>query len=268
LGAPTANYPALPNTSVPAEKEISVSDIFREVEEDVRKERLEKWWKTYGDYVIALMAIVILGIAGWQLWLRYETAQRAKASSEFVAAERITNSAQAAAAFDALSKTGPGGYGELSRLAQASALAVAGKPADAVTRYKDIATGDSGPIGATARIRAAWLVVDTASRADLEALLQPINGDTSAWRQMAREVLAYSDYKAGKMKEARSEFSALAADPDSPDALKSRVAAFAAFLAGGGAADYGTVPPPAAAPAPGTAAPGTPADATPPGATP
>ncbi len=235
-----------------------MSDIFREVEEDVRKERLEKWWKAYGDYVIALLALVILGLAGWQLWLRYENTQRAKASAEFVAAERITNSTQAAAAFDALSKTAPGGYGQLSRLAEASALAVAGKPADAETRYKAIAAADNGPVGATARIRAAWLVADTAPRADLEALLQPINTDTSAWRQMAREILAYSDYKAGKVKEAHSEFAALAADPDSPDALKSRVNAFAAFLAGGGATDYGTVPPPAPAPAPGT----------PPGATP
>ena len=100
-------------------------------------------------------------------------------------------------------------------------------------------------------------------RADLEALLQPINSDTNAWRQMAREVLAYADYKDGKLKEARTEFAALAADPDSPDALKSRVTAFAAFLAAGGAADYGTVPPPVTAPAPGT-----PPGAVPPGVTP
>jgi hypothetical protein len=259
-----ANYPALPNTSVLAEKEICVSDIFREVEEDVRKERLEKWWKAYGDYVIALLAVVILGIAGWQLWLRYEGTQRDKAATEFVAAERITNSTQAAAAFDKLSTTAPGGYGLLARLAEAGALAVSGKSADAVTRYKAIAAEDSGAIGATARIRAAWLVADTAPRADLEALLQPVNTDTSAWRQMAREVLAYSDYKAGKMKQAQTEFAALSTDPDSPDALKSRVNAFAAFLASGGAADYGTVPPPAAAPAPGAP----PGAVVPPGATP
>ena len=240
-----------------------MSDIFREVEEDVRKELLQKWWKAYGDYVIALLALIILGIAGYQLWLRYENGQRDKASAAFVAAQHITNAAQAAAAFDALSKTAPGGYGQLARLAEASALAASGKPADAAARYKDIAASDSGPVGATARIRAAWLVADTAPRADLEALLQPINGDTSAWRQMAREVLAYSDYKAGKVKDAGNEFAVLAADPDSPDALKSRARAFAAFLAGGGAADYGTVPPPAAAPAPGT-----PPGAAPPGATP
>ena len=240
-----------------------MSDIFREVEEDVRKERLEKLWKAYGDYVIGLLALIISGIAGYQLWLRYEDSQRANASSAFVAAKRITNAAQAASAFAALSKTAPGGYGTLSRLAEANALAVSGKVSDAVARYKDIAAGDSGPIGATARIRAAWLVADTASRADLVTLLEPLSAPTSAWRQMAREVLAYSDYKAGKVKDAADAFDALASDPDSPDALKSRARAFAAFLHGGGAADYGTVPPPAAAPAPGT-----PPGPIPPGATP
>ena len=239
-----------------------MSDIFREVEEDVRKERLEKLWKAYGDYVIALLAVIILGIAGYELWQRYEDSQRAKASSAFVAAQQITNPTQAAAAFAALSKTAPGGYGELSRLSEAGALAAAGKTGDAVALYKDIAN-DTGPLGAVARIRAAWLVADTASRSDLAALLEPVNGATSVWRQMAREVLAYSDYKAGKLTDATAEFDALAADPDAPDALKSRARAFSGFLHGGGAADYGSVPPPAPPPAPGTP-PGTvPSGATP-----
>jgi hypothetical protein len=229
-----------------------VSDIFREVEEDVRKERLEKLWKAYGDYVIALMALIILSVAGYELWLRYEDSQRAKASSEFVAAQHVNNPAQAAAAFASLSKTAPGGYGLLAKLSQADALPAAGQVMQAIALYKDIAASDPGPVGATARLRAAWLMADTSSRADLASLLEPLSVPSSPWRQMAREVLAYSDFKAGKTKEAAAAFEALALDPDSPDALRSRAKAFAAFLENGGARDYGTVPPPAAAPAPGT----------------
>ena len=229
-----------------------MSDIFREVEEDVRKERLEKLWKAYGDYAIALMAVIILGVAGYELWLRYEAGQRDKASAAFVAAQHVASPAQAAAAFEALSKTAPGGYGELAKLGEADALPSTGKVNDAIALYKDIAASDSGPLGATARLRAAWLEADNASRADLEALLAPISTPSSPWRQMSREVLAYSDYKAGKGLAAAGEFEALANDPDSPDALKSRAKAYAAFLQSGGARNYGTVPPPAAAPAPGT----------------
>jgi hypothetical protein len=68
---------------------------------------------------------------------------------------------------------------------------------------------------------------------------------------MAREVLAYSDYKTGKVKDAAGEFDTLANDPESPDALKNRARAFAAFLHEGGAANFGTVPPVAPPPAPG-----------------
>lgn len=236
-----------------------MSDIFREVEEDVRKERLEKLWKAYGDYIIAVLVLAVLGVAGWQLWLRYEAAQRGKASAAFVAAQHDTKPAEAAAAFAALVKSSPpGGYGELAKLSQADALPATGKTGDAIALYKEIAASDAGPVGATARLRAAWLEADTASRADLAALLAPINTDSSPWRQMAREVLAYSDYKAGKTMVAGAAFAALANDPDSPDALKSRARAFAAFLQNGGARDFGTVPPPAAVPAPGTP-PGTPA---------
>jgi hypothetical protein len=229
-----------------------VSDIFREVEEDVRKERLEKWWKAYGDYVIALMAVIILSVAGYELWQRYEASQRDKASTAYAAAEHVTDPAKAAAAFDALSKTAPGGYGVLAKLAEADALPAGGKVSDAIALYKDIANSDQGPVGATARLRAAWLEADTVSHADLITLLAPLNTPDSPWRLMAREVLAYSDFKSGNTKEAMFTFQSLARDPETPQMLRSRAQAFAEFLQNGGARDYGTVPPPATAPQPGT----------------
>jgi hypothetical protein len=240
-----------------------VSDIFREVEEDVRKERLEKLWKAYGEYVIALIVLAILGVGGWQVWLRYEDSQRAKASAQFIAAQHITNADQAAAAYEALSKSAPSGYGELAKLAEANALAGTGRNSDAIAIYKDIAGSDSGPLGAVARLRAAWLMADNTPRADLVTLLAPINGDSNAWHEMAREVLAYSDYKAGKIKDAAGEFDTLANDPESPDALKNRARAFSAFLHEGGSASYGTVPPTAPAPAPDAPPGAPPAPATP-----
>ena len=128
----------------------------------------------------------------------------------------------------------------------------AGQTQSAITLYKDIANSDSGPVGATARLRAGWLMVDTASRADLVTLLATLDMPSSPWRQLAREILAYNDYKAGKLKDATSAFEALANDPDSPDSLKGRARAFADFLQNGAGRDFGTVPPPAPAPAPGT----------------
>ena len=69
-----------------------MTDIFREVEEDVRRERFEKLWKQYGDYAIALAAVIVIAIAGYKFWQRYEVQQRLKASSAFTAAQQLAES--------------------------------------------------------------------------------------------------------------------------------------------------------------------------------
>jgi len=232
-----------------------LSDIFREVEEDVRREKLEKFWKAYGDYLIALAAVIVIGIAGFELWQRYEATQRDKASVAFSAAQRITNPKLAAVAFADLAKTAPKGYALLARLEQAHSLLASGQQDEAIALYKQIADEDKGSIGASAR-----LLADTSSRADLESLLAPLREPSGAWKQLADEVLAYSDYHANQIAKATGEFTALANDISSPQQLRVRARAMSAFLKQGGAKDFGTVPPPAPVAAPG-------AVATPPAAT-
>ena len=228
-----------------------MSDIFREVEEDVRREKLEKFWKAYGDYVIALAALVIIGIAGFELWQRYETSQRDKASVAFIAAQRITNPKAAAEAFADLAKTAPKGYRLLARMEQANSMLASGQRESAIALYKEIANEDKGGVGAVARLREGWALADTASRAELESLLAPLRDPASAWKQMADEILAYSDYHNNQIAKAADEFNALAIDPNAPNQLRTRARAMGAFLKQGGAKDFGTVPPPAPVPAPG-----------------
>ncbi|HEY4274556.1 MAG TPA: tetratricopeptide repeat protein [Rhizomicrobium sp.] len=244
-----------------------MSDIFREVEEDVRREKLQKFWKSYGDYVIALGAVVIVGIAGFQLWQRYQQTERDKASVAFIAAQRITDPKAAAVAFADIAKSAPKGYALLARLEQAHSMLASGQKDGALAIYKDVATQDKGGPGAVALLRQAWAVADTTPRTDLESLLTPLREPSSAWKQMADEVLAYSDYHNNQMPKAAQEFEALANDANAPGQLRVRARAMAAFLKQGGAKDFGTVPPlapppaPSAIPAPPAAAASAPAGA-------
>ncbi len=231
-----------------------MSDIFREVEEDVRREKLQKFWKAYGDYVIALAAVIIIGIAGFELWQRYEARQRDQASVAFAAAQRISDPKSAAVAFADLAKTAPKGYRLLARLEQAHAMLAAGRRDAAIALYKEISDEDKGSTGSVARLREAWALADTASRADLENLLAPLRNPSSSWKQLADEVLAYSDYRNAQTAKATNEFDALANDANSPAQLRTRARAMAVFLKQGGAKDFGIVPPPAPVPAPGTVA--------------
>jgi hypothetical protein len=220
-----------------------VTDIFREVEEDVRRERIEKLWKAYGNYIIAAVALLFLGIGGWQLWDRYEQQERAKVAAAFIGAQRISNPQAAASAFADIARTAPRGYASVARLSEAGAMMASGQQSAAIDLYKQIAKDDSGPIGMVARLRAGWALADSASRDQLQDLLKPLNQPGSAWRQVAQEVLAYADYRAMDVKSAQAKFAALAADPQAPDSLRRRAEAMAAFLKNGGAVSFGTVPP-------------------------
>ena len=230
-----------------------MTDIFREVEEDVRRERLEKIWKQYGDYIIAAAALVIIAIAGFEIWQRYEQGQREKASTAFNAAIEVAtrNPAAGADALGAVAASAPSGYASLAKLAKAAALLSAGDKVRAVAEYEALANADNGPLGSVARIRAAWALADTANKAQLQNVLGPLTQETSAWRQMAREVLAYNDYRAGEYQTAEGEYRALANDSGSPPPLKKRASIMAAFLKAGGNANFGFVPQPAS-PANGT----------------
>lgn len=247
-----------------------MSDIFHEVEEEVRRERLEKIWKEYGDYIVAAVCLLIIGVAGFQLWRVYEQRESAKASEAYAQAEQLYESGQtdlAAQAFAHIATTAPGGYAAVARLQEADAMMASGKPADAIALYKKIVAGDNRLLGEVARVHEAWAIADTASHADLETLLAPLTEANSAWRYTALEILAYSDYRNGQTAKAAQEYASLAGIAELSPQLHERVAAMAAFLKSGGDKNYGSVPqlpdaaPPAAAVAPSGPAPSTPTTA-------
>lgn len=228
-----------------------MSDIFREVEEDVQRERFRKFFETYGSYLIALVVALFIALGGYEIWLTHDAAERAKASSGLIASQRITTPKNAAAAFAALGTTAPSGYQTMAQLSQANALASAGQRNAALTLYKSLAAKDNVTYGAVARLRAGWLMADTSSRADLADWLKPLNDPSNAWHQMAQEILAYADFRAGDTAAAIAKYATLATDIQAPDALRSRARYMGGLLAESGAKDFGTVPPPAPAPTPG-----------------
>jgi hypothetical protein len=232
-----------------------VSDIFQEVEEDVRKERLEKWWKKYGDFVIAGVSVIVIAVAGWKLWQHYQEQQRLKASSEYMSALQISAAGQndlAAQAYAQIAKKAPSGYATVAELAQADELLASGKVNEAVALYMKLAGKDNSGLGSVARIRAAWAQADTISTAELRTLLAPVNDSKSSWRFMAQEILAYRDYRDGKSQQAMKEFQTLASATDAPSSIRARSNAMATLIRTSGGKNFGSVPMPAQ-PAPGAA---------------
>lgn len=216
-----------------------MSDIVREIEEDIRRERMAKLWKRFRIPVIAIAALIVLGIGGWRGFVGYQQAQSARVGDQFMAAldqSRAGQGAEAEAAFLALSREGTGGYPALAAIRAATEAARNGNLQGAVTALDRVAadTSISATMRDVARIRAAMLLVDTATVADLNARLQPLAVDASTFRALAKEMMGLAAMRAGDKQAAARLFDQVQSDPDATQSMRNRAQLLLSILAGDG----------------------------------
>jgi len=204
-----------------------MSDIFHEVDEAVRREKLEKLWKRYGNYVIAAAVLFVVALGGWRGYQWWEAQKAAKASAAFDAATELADQgkpAEAEAAFARLAADGTAGYRVLARLREAAVLAER-DPKAAVAAYDAIA--NDAPVGRTlqelAGVRAALLLVDSAPYSEMTRRLEPLAQPGEPFRHTAREILALAAFKAGDKAAARKWYDMIASDAETPQSVRTRV---------------------------------------------
>jgi hypothetical protein len=235
-----------------------VSDIFQEVEEDVRRERYEQLWKKYGNYFIAAAVVLVLAVAGYQAWKNYDLSQRQKISERYREASQAAESGNAVKAetdFNALVKEAPAGYATLSKLHLAGAYIAQNKRDQAVALLRELTNSSNGLIANAARLRLAWIIADASPKTEIAQLLQPLTPADSPWRFAAGEVLAYVDLKAGARAQAIMEYQKLAQEPEASPSLRQRAAGIAEFLSANPDGTAATAAAAPAAPAPARTAP-------------
>ncbi|MBR1086780.1 tetratricopeptide repeat protein [Bradyrhizobium manausense] len=211
-----------------------MSELFDEVDEEVRREQLKKLWDKYSLYFIALMVLIVAAVGGWRGYQYLEAKRAAEAGGTFEKAVELSEQgkhAEAETAFTELAAKAPSGYRTLSRL-RAAAEASARDPKAAAKMFDDIAA-DRG-VGSEwqdlARIRAAGLMVDSASYADMQQRLESSAEPKSTFRHTARELLALSAWRNNDMTAARKWLDAIAEDGETPAGLRSRAEALQALL--------------------------------------
>jgi len=210
-----------------------VSDIFQEVEEDIRRERWESIWKRYGHYIIAAAAAVILGVAAYKAWTAYDLSQRQQASDRFRTAEAFAATGQVEKAqteFAALAKDAPEGYSALAKFRLAGIFQNTNKRADAVALLRDLSNGSDPILTDAAKIRLAWMLAESAPRGEVDALLAPLKTPDHPWRANADEISAYLDLQAGNRLAAIDAYERLAKDTAAPETMRQRSGAIAQHL--------------------------------------
>lgn len=212
-----------------------MSDIIREVDEELRRERLAKIWKQYGGYIVGAALLIVAATAGWRAWEYYAEKAAAEASARFEAAQKLANddakSDEAKKALGDIVANGPSGYKLLARFrlageigeknAQEGAAAFDAIAADTSVEqnFRDIA-----------RLRAAKLLVDTASPEDLKKRLEPLLGAKGNFGFSAKELMALAYIRAGDRQNAELQLIELTLHPEAPQSIAQRARALIQIL--------------------------------------
>ena len=214
-------------------------DLFDEVQEDLRAERMRKLLARYGGLLAGLALLVVLGAAGLQGWRWWQDRQAMQAATAFLATVQAAAAPGAddravAERFAALAATAPPGYATLARLRAAALRAEAGDREAALALWDAIARdpGVEPLYRSLATLLWGLHALDGGDPAAVEARLAPLATEGGAWRYSAEEVRALAAIRRGATEEARRSLAALAGDQSAPEGVRQRAGRLLAGLGG------------------------------------
>lgn len=208
--------------------------FFREVDDDLRRDRLIGFWRRWGRILIA-GAVAALALLALGLWWGAHVHARADADGDQFATVLADVQQGRVAAKDprlaALAGSPRKSYRALARLTQAGIVAAV-DPKEAAARYQALADDDVVPqaIRDLALVRATTLMLDTLPPAAVVTRMRPLVQSGTPWFGSAAELTAMADLRMNRRDLAGPLFAAIVHDPEVPASLRGRAAAMASAL--------------------------------------
>ena len=221
-----------------------MSEIFREIDEELRRDNLLQLWSRYRRYIVAFAVLVLVVAGAIVAWRDHQLAERRAQSMRYSSALSLVREgkdADAARVFAAVAEEG-GGYATLARFEEAELLAKSGDHKGAAAAYDHIAA--AGGIDPVFRDLATLLSImqETSSQGtpdqrssgqDVESViarLAPMTSSGNPWRSTALELTAAARLQAGDKAGALEVYKNLADDLTAPQGVRARAAEIAAAL--------------------------------------
>lgn len=218
---------------------MSQDNIFQEIDEELRSDRMRALWRRFGPFVIGAAVAVVVIVAVNEGWTWYHANNAAQSSDELYAAFDAIDGGDLAAAqtqLDSLIADGSGSYPVLAQFRKAGVLAKEGKTDEAVAAYDALANSQSNThLRELALVLGGTLMVDAGTLADVESRVGSIATEGSALRNAARETLGLAQYKAGDFAAAQANFEAVVNDPLAQSNVRNRMGYYLAQLLSEGA---------------------------------
>lgn len=212
-------------------------NFIREVNEELRSDAANAFWKKYGKLIIGGAVAIVVGVAGnvgYKNWVDGQAAASGDIFLEALTHAREGRNDEALASFDQLKTEGYGSYPVLAKMRAATVLAEQGDAEGAIAEFQAVANDSSvaDALKDVARIRAGYLMVDVSSYDEVAAQIEILTNTTNTMRHSAREILGLSAFKANDLSRAKDWFTLSIEDTSTPQQISARAQVILDLIAG------------------------------------
>src|SRR5690554_2091808 len=216
---------------------MSDDSFLREVEEELRSDKLKAFWRRFAPFIIGGAVLIVLLVAANEAYKWWRDSTAAEASDAYYSATQLagTEPDGARAALEQLAQEGPQGYQVLAQFRTAALMAEQGDAEGAIAAYDGLSSSlDNQRLRELAFVLGAYLAVDHQDVGAVQARVGGLTGPESAFRNQAREALGLAHFKAGEFEEARALFEEMAADANASQEVQIRAFVYLEQLASTG----------------------------------
>ncbi|MEE8535811.1 MAG: tetratricopeptide repeat protein [Kiloniellales bacterium] len=206
-----------------------MADIFKEVDEELRRDNAAKLWKKYGRSIVGFCIAVVLAVAAFQAWKAYDLNRRGERSDQFAEALDLAAAGDTGAALSSLgelSDSRGGGYPGLAAFEAARLRSQSGDVDGAIVIWDRMA-GDTALGPGFQNLAAILSILHQFDDGDPEILAQRLErlaAEGQAFRASVLELQALLALRQGDRTRARELYTLIADDLGAPGALHARAA--------------------------------------------
>ena len=207
-----------------------MTDVFEEVEEELRSERLKRLARNWLPILGGILLVALIAALSWWGWQSFQTSRANDASVAYqrgLEALQAGDSAGAETAFGEAVEKGNAAYKALALQQRAGIAAAANRIPDAIALFDEAAKASGDAIlRDTATYKAALLMLDNgATLEQIEAKLAPLTKEGRPLVPFAQEALGLARLQFNKPAEAREVLVLLTLGQDVPDSIRQRAQA-------------------------------------------
>ncbi|WP_375615292.1 tetratricopeptide repeat protein [Bartonella sp. AC10YNML] len=186
---------------------MSYDSFIAEVNAEFRQEKALAFWRRYGFSIIGAVLLFIIMIIIYQIYHHAQIKKAGYIGDAFIKSLNFADTRhfdKAIKQLENVKDSNFGGYPFLARLREASLLMEQGDMIKSVEIFDSVASDEKAPqiLRKVAKIRAAYILVDTGTLEDVKKRVKEMASDTDPMRMSAREALGLAAYKSDKMDEA------------------------------------------------------------------